>query len=173
MSEGDNWYIARGDQQLGPFTVFELKELGMAGKVEPTDAVWREGMPSRVPATRVKGLLPAEPVAVDMPVSSEAAAEDAPPEDAPENTAEEKAEEQRRAYLKKKDLEVRKRRVVGIKGAILLGQDGSDARILKKCIKCGTEDRNRSTLKIFPGTSRTTFFCPNCRRVYPVEIQGV
>jgi hypothetical protein len=168
MTENDNWYIARGDQQLGPFTVFELKEMGMAGKVEPTDAVWREGMPSRVPATRVKGLLPTEPAADEMPATSEAAGEDAPA-----MTEEQKAEEQRRAYLRQKDLEVRPRRVTGIKGAILLSQDGRDARVRKKCVKCGTEDRSRSTLRILPGVSRATFFCPNCRRIYPVEITGV
>ena len=173
MSESDNWYIARGDQQFGPFTVFELKEMGVAGKVEPTDAVWREGMSGRVPATRVKGLLPAEPLAASMPRSSESAAEGEPSEEAPAKTPEQLAEERRRAALRLKDLEVRKRRVTGIKGAILLGQDGSDARIRKKCIKCGTEDRSRSTLKIFPGVSRTTFFCPNCRRLSPVEIMGV
>lgn len=171
MSE--NWYIGRGDQQLGPFTVFELKELGMAGKVEPTDAVWREGMPNRVPATRVKGLLPV----VDMPISTKVASapaeEAAVAEEAPAKTPEQEAAERRKAAQKKADLEVRKRRITGVKGAIILSQDGKEARIRKKCIKCGTEDRSRTMLKILPGTSRTTFFCPECRRVYPVEISGV
>jgi hypothetical protein len=164
MSE-DNWFIARGEQQLGPFTVFELKEMGMAGKVEPTDSVWKEGMANRVPAARVKGLLPTEPAATDTPVSAEAVgAEEAPPMS---------AEERRRAAQKQADLQGRPRRVTGIKGAILLSQDGKDARIRMKCIKCGTEDRSRKTLKILPGTSRDKFFCPNCRRVSPVEMTGV
>jgi hypothetical protein len=165
MTDSDNWYVARGDQELGPFSVFELKEMGEAGKIEPTDAVWREGMPNRVPATRVKGLLPVGPTETDTSVSQETAA--------PPMTPEQEAEERRRAELKKKDLEVRKRRITGVKGAIVLSQDGKEARIRKKCIKCGTEDRSRSTIKILPGASRTTFFCPNCRRVYPVEVTGV
>jgi hypothetical protein len=159
MSE--NWYIARGEQQLGPFTVFELKEMGMAGKVEPTDAVWKEGMPNRVPATRVKGLLPTEPAAAGAPAQSA--------QEAPAMTE----EERRRADQKRADLQVRPRRVTSIRGAILLSQDGKDARIRMKCIKCGTEDRSRKTLKILPGTSRDKFFCPNCRRVSPVEMTGV
>jgi predicted RNA-binding Zn-ribbon protein involved in translation (DUF1610 family) len=55
----------------------------------------------------------------------------------------------------------------------LLSQDGKEARIRKKCLKCGTEDNKRTTLKILPGTSRTTFFCPQCRRISPIEMSGV
>jgi hypothetical protein len=165
MTEDENWYIARGDQELGPFSVFELKEMGVAGKIEPTDSVWKEGMPNRIPATRVKGLIPAERVADDS--------EAVQATEEPAKTPEQEAEERRRAELMKKDLEVRKRRVTGVKGAIILSQDGKEARIRKKCIKCGTEDRSRSTIKILPGASRTTFFCPNCRRVYPVEVTGI
>lgn len=171
MSE--NWFIARGEEQLGPFTVFELKEMGMAGKVEPTDHVWKEGMPNRVPATKVKGLLPTG----DMPVSSDASAaplaEQAATEAPPPQTPEQIAEERERAMRKRADFEVRPRRVTGIKGAIVLSQDGKEARIRKKCIRCGTEDNKRTALRILPGTSRTTFFCPNCRRVSPVEMSGV
>src|SRR5437660_5730756 len=133
MSE--NWFIARGEEQLGPFTVFELKELGMAGKVQPTDQVWKEGMPNRVPATKVKGLLPsgempassAAPAAAPAPDSPEGAA-DAPPPMSPE-TREEAREEKAR---KRGDFDVRARRVTGIKGAIVLSQDGKEARIRKK-----------------------------------------
>jgi uncharacterized protein YbaR (Trm112 family) len=165
MSEDDNWYIERGEQELGPFTVFELKEMGVAGKIERTDAVWKEGMANRVPATRVRGLLPVDQAAIDTVAS--------PATEAPAEIPEEEAEKLRRAEQKKKNLEVRRRRVTSVKGAIILSQDGKDARIRKKCLKCGTEDRSRTLLKILPGTSRTTFFCPNCRRVYPVEITGI
>jgi hypothetical protein len=171
MSE--NWFIGRGDRQFGPFSIFELKELGTAGKVQPTDTVWNEGMTNRVPATRVKGLLPAASAAAEMPVSPTPAEHAAAVEEEGAKTPEQEAEERRKAAQKKRDLEVRPRRVTSVKGAIILSQDGKDARIRKKCIKCGTEDRSRTTLKILPGTSRTTFFCPNCRRVYPVEITGV
>src|SRR5207253_9091932 len=136
-TENDHWYIARGDQQLGPFTVFELKEMGMAGKVEVSDVVWKEGMPNRIPATRVKGLLPAALVAAEQPGSMDA--------EAPAKTAEEEKQERQQAYKKRLDLEIRPRRVTGIKGAIVLSQDGKDARNRNKCIRCGTED-NKPTL---------------------------
>jgi len=170
---GENWFIGRGDEQLGPFTIFELKDLGTAGKVEPTDLIWNEEMSNRVPATRVKGLLPPKPEGADVPVSVLSAEQAATATEPLAKTPEQEAEERRKAALRKLDLEVRPRRVTGVKGAIILSQDGKDARIRKKCIKCGTEDRSRTTLKILPGTSRTSFFCPNCRRVYPVEITGV
>jgi ubiquitin-protein ligase len=96
MTESDNWFVARGDEELGPFSVFELKEMGLAGKIEPTDEVRKEGMPNRIPVTRVKGLLPAADTLVSQ--STETAAK----------TAEEDAEERRKAELKKKDPEVRK-----------------------------------------------------------------
>jgi hypothetical protein len=163
MTDSDNWYIARGDEEMGPFSVYELKEMGAAGKIEPTDSVWKEGMPNRIPATRVKGLIPAETETVPAPATDEA----------PARTPEQDEAERRRLELMKKDLEVRKRRVTGVKGAIILSQDGKEARIRKKCIKCGTEDRSRSTIRILPGASRTTFFCPECRRVYPVEVTGI
>ena len=147
--------------------------MGTAGKVEPTDTVWNEEMTHRVPATRVKGLLPAASAAAEMPVPTTPGRETAATEEAAGMTPEQEAEERRKAAQKKRDLEVRPRRVTSVKGAIILSQDGKEARIRKKCLKCGTEDNKRTTLKILPGTSRTTFFCPNCRRVYPVEITGV
>ncbi len=168
----DEWYIVRGGEQYGPYDVFELKELGVAGKVQPTDEIRREGMSQGVPATRVRGLLPAATEGQTALVGDEPAPERAA-ETPPALTPEEEAEKRRKEAARKANQEVRKRRVTGVKGAVLLNQDGKDARIRKKCIKCGTEDRSRTTLRILPGTSRTNFFCPNCRRVYPVEITGV
>jgi hypothetical protein len=171
MSE--NWFIGRGDQQFGPFTIFELKNLGTAGKVQPTDTVWNDEMANRVPATRVKGLLPPTLAAAESPASIASAEEVATASEAPTKTPEQEAEERRKAALRKLDLQVRPRRVTGIRGAILLSQDGKDARVLMKCLKCGTEDRSRKTLKILPGASRAKFFCPNCRRISIVEMTGV
>jgi hypothetical protein len=130
-------------------------------------------MTNRVLATRVKGLLPGASAAAELPVPTTTGGETAAAEEAAGITPEQEAEERRKAAQKKRDLEVRPRRVTSVKGAIILSQDGKEARIRKKCLKCGTEDNKRTTLKILPGTSRTTFFCPNCRRVYPVEITGV
>lgn len=174
----DNWYIARGEEQLGPYTVFELKELGMSGQVQATDEIWKDGMPNRVPATKVKGLLPVS----DTPVSSAdssapaALAEEKPAESAAESaikTPEQLAEERRKAASARAATETRKRHVTASKGAIITSQDGKEVRFRKKCIKCGTEDRGKSMMPLRPGTTRTSFFCPNCRRLHPVEITAM
>ena len=132
--------------------------------INPLTFYWKEGMPNRIPATRVKGLLPAALVAADQPGSMDA--------EAPAKTAEEEKQERQQAYKKRLDLEIRPRRVTGIKGAIVLSQDGKDARIRKKCIRCGTEDNKRTLLRIMPGTARASFFCPKCRRVSPIQMTG-
>jgi hypothetical protein len=53
------FFIGRGEKQYGPFTATELRDLGVDGKIQPTDVVWRDGSNLRTPATKVKGLLPA------------------------------------------------------------------------------------------------------------------
>jgi len=178
----DQWFIARGDQQLGPYTVFELKELGMSGNVQPTDSVWKEGMHNRVPATRVKGLLPAELVATTPTdpapppgsAGSSAAGVASESTNAPAAaTSEEEEAARKRAAQDQARFEVKKRRVTGSRGAIIQSQDGKDVRFRKKCVKCGTEDRVKSTMLLRPGTTRTTFYCPNCRKLQPVEISAV
>jgi hypothetical protein len=67
---------------------------------------------------------------------------------------------------------VRKKRVIGAKGAIIVHQDGKTVKVRKKCIKCGFENTSRTTLPIRVGVMRMSFFCPKCRRLQPVEITG-
>jgi hypothetical protein len=67
---------------------------------------------------------------------------------------------------------VRKKRVVSIKGAVLVSQDGKEVKFRKKCGVCGHEDSGRSTAKIPNGPTRSTFFCPSCRKAREVEIVG-
>ena len=69
--------------------------------------------------------------------------------------------------------EVKKRRVLSVKGADLLSQDGTVVRFRKKCGKCGRQDTSVTTMQIQPGCSRANFFCPKCRKSQPVEVQGV
>jgi hypothetical protein len=67
----------------------------------------------------------------------------------------------------------RKRRAVGIKGAIVMGQDGYYVQYRKQCFKCGFEDACRSTMLIGNGVTRATFFCVKCRKMREVLIQGM
>ena len=40
----EQWYYAKGGQQLGPVNAEGLKQLAAAGQLQPSDLVWREGM---------------------------------------------------------------------------------------------------------------------------------
>jgi hypothetical protein len=66
------WYYAKNDQQLGPVSPAELKQLAATRALLPEDLIWREGMESWAPATKVKGLFPEvrEPVATPSPVTN-------------------------------------------------------------------------------------------------------
>lgn len=50
------WYHARENNQFGPVSAAELKQLAQAGTLRPDDFVWREGLPSWTPAREIKGL---------------------------------------------------------------------------------------------------------------------
>ena len=50
------WHYTIGDDQFGPVSPEELKKLADAGKVKPTDQVWKEGMGDWMPAREMKGL---------------------------------------------------------------------------------------------------------------------
>lgn len=61
---GQEWYYRRNGQQHGPISGAELKQLATAGKLGPTDHVWKEGMAKWVSARSVKGLFPAASASV-------------------------------------------------------------------------------------------------------------
>ncbi len=67
---------------------------------------------------------------------------------------------------------IRKSRATAVRGAVLIGQDGEMVQYKKKCTRCGTEESTRSTMRITIGTSRAQFFCPKCRKMSDVLIQG-
>jgi hypothetical protein len=52
------WYYAKNDQQVGPVSPTELKQLVAACVLLPEDLIWRDGMETWAPAARVKGLFP-------------------------------------------------------------------------------------------------------------------
>jgi hypothetical protein len=50
------WFVARDGQRKGPLSSKDLKTAADAGHLDPTDWVWKEGMPKWVPASNVRGL---------------------------------------------------------------------------------------------------------------------
>ena len=54
------WYYSKNNQQLGPLSPEQLKQLAASGQLQPSDLVWREGMSQRTEARKVKGLFPIE-----------------------------------------------------------------------------------------------------------------
>lgn len=72
------WLVWREGKKAGPFSTEQLKRLGAAGKVLPTDHVQKEGHDQRYPATAVKGLFP-EPIIA--PVAEHSAAVPSVPRD--------------------------------------------------------------------------------------------
>src|SRR5262245_34615342 len=50
------WYYTTNNQQMGPVSWDELRQLASSGLLHPTDMVWKEGMADWVKATRTDGL---------------------------------------------------------------------------------------------------------------------
>jgi hypothetical protein len=63
----DQWYYARNNQKHGPLTGQQLKRAAVTGQLQPTDMVWKEGMPKWVPASGVKGLFQPAQTAAAVP----------------------------------------------------------------------------------------------------------
>ena len=57
------WYYARNDQQFGPISAAELKQLADSGQLSPDDLLWREGMDSWATAINLRGLFTNEATA--------------------------------------------------------------------------------------------------------------
>ncbi|HMC87908.1 MAG TPA: DUF4339 domain-containing protein [Gemmataceae bacterium] len=229
---GIQWYYSSGDSRQGPFSAAELQSLAEAGKIQPNDTVWKEGVAQGVLAHRVKGLFTAEtepvnsgavlapPLAVSSPATASAAAHESVKEPSAaaetiaaerhrtseaENTAAsteplsdllpvqpEQAEPSSQASAadrlnppEETDPEAtparkppapqpppRKGRASAVRGAIIVSQDGTTVYFRKKCIKCGHEETGRNRLPIRNGVTRAGYFCPKCRKLRPVEIQG-
>src|SRR5262245_7049660 len=56
---GRQYFYSHGGRIVGPVSSAKLKEDASAGRLLPTDVVWRLGEPKRVPASEVKGLFDA------------------------------------------------------------------------------------------------------------------
>lgn len=59
------WYYAQHDEQFGPISSAELKEMAQCGELERDDLLWREGMQRWAPARKVKGLFPESELSAD------------------------------------------------------------------------------------------------------------
>jgi hypothetical protein len=195
----DQWYYAWRGEKLGPYSGQQLQDLAQAGKIQPTDTIWQEGTTPGVLATRVRNLFAAETadeasqrsaIAAAQTLSARARAPailspDLPspvipartpaiaPELAPAE-AEKNAELVATPPVTPPDAQPKFKRgqASAIRGAIVVSQDGTSVQYRKKCTKCGHEDASKNRMPIRNGITRVTFFCPKCRKMMPVEIQG-
>jgi len=210
----NHWYFAWGEHRFGPFTSIEMKQLADIGRLQPADIVWREGVETGVPASRIKNLFKLEatatpateavpaailraaveravadphpddhteaPIAEKSPSLSdsdflplapdEPAAEGEPPHADAADAAEKSAPPPKppRSAMAPPT----KATVMGVRGGMLLSQDGRVAQVRKKCDHCKHEDTTRSTILIRNGVTRSAYFCPKCRKTTQVEVRG-
>jgi GYF domain 2 len=177
----DQWYYAVDGVRTGPCTTQELRQRAAAGRILPTDMIWKEGVVEGALAKNVKNLLPASvakaatvpadatppgPIAPE-PVSDQPSSEMQPPqaEDAqlqPEN----------RPGRRPQPEQQKKGTATAGKGAVIFSQDGIRVNYKKKCTVCGHEDPGRHSMLIRQGWVRTNYYCPKCRKPRTVEILG-
>src|SRR5947199_212205 len=65
------YFVRRGEQQFGPYTLAEMQEYAQAGRILPTDEAKSEGLTDWVPVSQILGNIPAPvaaPVAVAAPI---------------------------------------------------------------------------------------------------------
>jgi GYF domain 2 len=74
-----HWYYAWQGVKLGPYSALQLQELAEAGKIQPTDTIYKEGVDEGVPAARVENLFPPDPVCPPEAASPAGTAADASP----------------------------------------------------------------------------------------------
>lgn len=195
----NQWYYARDGGKIGPFTADRLKELAGAGQILPTDTVWKEGVERGVPASRVQHLFaPAVVVAqaqgpLPMPASAQVPAPSPMPvgetinagssagstpstgiplvDDAQQEPSKEAAPKPSESNPQQPG--AKKGRAMAGRGAVIISQDGFSVQFRKKCLRCNHEDASKSRMPIRSGVTRASYFCPKCRKIQQVEIQGV
>ena len=55
----NQWYYTKNNQQQGPVSPEQLKQLAASGQLQPSDLVWKEGMGQWVEGRKIKGLFSA------------------------------------------------------------------------------------------------------------------
>ena len=162
----DEWYYWHETDILGPFTGDRLADLALAGRILPTDTVWKGDVEAGVPASKVKHLFAAPTVVLVEPVTA------GPATQAASSTAQPAGQTEIRSWDAGSSTSKTARRAVAGKGAVIVGQDGTTVKYRKKCTTCGYEDSSYKSAPITRGTNRVSFFCPKCRRTCAVEIHG-
>ena len=61
------WFYEKNGNQYGPLDSHQMQALGKSGQLGPNDLVWREGMQTKIPAAKYKGLLPERSVTQSNP----------------------------------------------------------------------------------------------------------
>jgi hypothetical protein len=187
----DQWYYKHDAEKLGPFSSVQLLELATAGKIQPTDTVWKAGIDTGVPAAKVKRLFPATqidaapaatvdspppppvsaPAALPPPAESPSPESVSPPMGRSEPLSKEPVSTSSSTGVSK--VHLKKGRATAGPGAVIVSQDGTMVQYIKKCIKCGHADASKSRMPIKHGTTRIGYYCPKCRKLRPVEIHGI
>jgi hypothetical protein len=65
------------------------------------------------------------------------------------------------------------KRVVGVKGGVVISQDGVMVKFRNKCQRCSYADVNVASMPIRSGVTRVNIFCPKCKKNQQVEVQAV
>jgi hypothetical protein len=154
------WFYAHEGDRLGPYSGERLKELAASGEILPTDTVWKAGVDEGVQASQVVNLFRPAQVNVVESAPAQIVAESAPPPAAASEEAKPRTKYKARATA------------VAVKGAVMVGQDGVDARYRMKCDTCGHADSSCRTFRIMAKTVKSGFFCPKCKKRREVVIQG-
>jgi len=67
------YFVQRGEQRFGPYTLAEMQEYAQAGRILPTDVAKSEGLTEWIPVAQILGNIPAAvaaPVTVTAPVET-------------------------------------------------------------------------------------------------------
>jgi hypothetical protein len=195
-SMADQWFYAHGGEKQGPFSTGKLQELAATGAILRTDTIFKQGVLKGSLATKVKHLFPPG-LATALPVDPTSPPSDGPsslpppaatpsPDEASSAAAPEPQEHKTTVDLGRSALTAftvppsappaikpRKKTATAGEGAIIISQDGSSVSYRKKCKKCQYENNSRNTMPIRSGTTRSTFFCPKCKKIQSVAIHGM
>ncbi|MGA3065330.1 MAG: GYF domain-containing protein [Tepidisphaeraceae bacterium] len=57
----DEWFYTDNGVQAGPVEFSVLQQMAAAGKIQPSELVWKQGMPNWTAAATIPGLFPAAP----------------------------------------------------------------------------------------------------------------
>jgi hypothetical protein len=159
-------------EQFGPFSATQMRELAAAGTILATDLVWQDGTDMKVVADRVKNLFLPPPLSPPSPAAAIHAPMAQPP--AVVGKAILSDTETRKPQKRPPNNEAaRPKRVIRIRGGVIISQDGRSVCFAKQCETCGHKESGRSTAPIRVGMTRINFFCRPCRKSRTVELQGV